>query len=174
LNTQEITVQGIVFVAPAPYHEGYVLGSAEASVLNQTLAENLRNNFAPRMKKSETPLDQDDFDTYAAAYSFGGRVAGTRTVRNPVDTEERRLAKMAVNTQLKARGIKVKALDPEKYQGFINMAVATGRYRATAEEIVAAEQAGKTDGLEIDFGDIGEGEAAPESVAKPKRQKKAA
>jgi hypothetical protein len=42
----EITVQGIALSVPAPFVEGHVLRPNEAAVLNQTYAENVRNNFA--------------------------------------------------------------------------------------------------------------------------------
>lgn len=46
---REITVAGTQLQAPAPYAEGHTLNENEAAVLNQTLAENLRNNFASRV-----------------------------------------------------------------------------------------------------------------------------
>ncbi len=67
MKTALITIQGANFNAPQPYDEGHVLTVNEASALNQVFAENLRNNFAARIKRSaeETPpkvLTQEDFD----------------------------------------------------------------------------------------------------------------
>lgn len=116
MNTQEITIQGQTFKAPAPYAEGHTINAAEASVLNQTLAENLRNNFAAKMKRAaedkENPkiLTQEDFDKYAQEYKFGVRPIGTRTPTDPVRAEAERLAKAAITKALTAKGHKVKDL----------------------------------------------------------------
>jgi len=52
----QLTVQGIRFPLPTQprYAEGHVLTSVEASVLNQTFAENLRNNWANSISSPRT------------------------------------------------------------------------------------------------------------------------
>jgi hypothetical protein len=45
-KTKDITVQGITIPVSQPFYEGYVLKAADAHVLNQTYAENIRNNVA--------------------------------------------------------------------------------------------------------------------------------
>ena len=45
-STDEITIAGQVFSVPVRYAAGHVLTEGEASALNQTYHENLRNNFA--------------------------------------------------------------------------------------------------------------------------------
>jgi len=142
MHTQDIVIQKTTFVAPAPYAAGHVLTGPEAEALNQTLAENLRNNFAARMKRAAedgTQLSQEDFDTYAQAYSFGARVStSARVVRDPVATEERKLAEAAIREAIKAKGLKVKDVPAETFETYVNRAVSEGRYRAQAESIVEA------------------------------------
>lgn len=99
--TKSITIQGIAFNAPSPYVAGHVLTEVESEVLNQTFAENLRNNFAPQVKDakatngeklSSTVIDalQDEFELYAKSYQFGVRRVGeidpVRLVRNKAAT----------------------------------------------------------------------------------------
>lgn len=152
MNTQDIVIQGRTFQGPAPFAEGYVCTAADAAALNQTLAENLRNNFAARMKKAAEEgqqLSQADFDAYAADYSFGARQP--RAVKNPVDAEERKLAKAAVFDKLRLKGIKPKSVAEDTMDGYIAMAVATGKFRAEAERIVAAKVDAKDSDFELEI-----------------------
>lgn len=120
-----IVVQGIEFSAPEPYTAGHVLLDNEASALNQTYAENLRNNFAGNVKEAKEAHGErlpsniveqlrDEFESYAASYTFGVRRAGevdpVRLVRNKAAsfTEEQKRA-MAEAMGLEYRPIKSKA-----------------------------------------------------------------
>src|SRR5438105_3071740 len=96
----DITIQGHKFEVPegvlAKYAIGYTISTeGEASTMRQTLCENLRNNFAGKVKsKGENGSElteeqiaelQREFVTYAEKYEFGVRsVGGPRTVRDPV------------------------------------------------------------------------------------------
>ena len=53
MDTQTITIQGGQFQIPMPFSEGHTLNGPEASAMNQLFAENIRNNFAGKMKKAE-------------------------------------------------------------------------------------------------------------------------
>lgn len=131
MQSQVITIQSTSFTAPAPFSAGHVLTDVEANVLNQTFAENLRNNFAARMKrrqeeneelkKSGKPtlpdLSQSDFDTYAAEYRFG--VKATRTSVDPVMAQARLLAESALRKRLKAKGIQIKSIPEENWDKLI-------------------------------------------------------
>jgi hypothetical protein len=46
----DITIQGMVFSARQIFDEGHTLSAVEAGVLNQTRDENLRNNYAAKIK----------------------------------------------------------------------------------------------------------------------------
>lgn len=141
---QKVTIQSVNFVIPCPYIAGPCeLTQGEADALNQTYAENIRNNFAAQMKRGaeENPprsLTQDDLDAYVADYAFGiRRSAGPR---DPVGTEERRLALAAAKSLVAQRGLDWKSLGDEKQDSIVDKIVESGQLRARAEEIVKARQ----------------------------------
>lgn len=142
----EITIQGLGFIVPQPFAEGHVLTAGEASALNQTFAENLRNNFASEVKeakdkwkvdqgndpkaegfdKIEVPLDQLDkdtlqekFDAYAAEYEFGVRRSGTRVIVDPVEREAYKIAEKRIKDALKAKNIKLDSVPKEKMEEYV-------------------------------------------------------
>ena len=51
MQTHDVTIAGNVFAVPLRYAAGHVITEGEASALNQTLCENVRNNLAPKIKK---------------------------------------------------------------------------------------------------------------------------
>jgi len=114
--TAEITIQGETFAIPQPFAEGHVLTAGEASALNQTYAENLRNNFAKTVKASkeagtfEHAGAQAALAEYAASYAFGVRSSGTRTAVDPVEKKATDLASSIVKAKLTEKGIKMSAL----------------------------------------------------------------
>lgn len=77
----QITIQGKQFKVPYKYSAGHVLKENEAGALNQTYFENLRNNFANKVRDGvEAGVDdatlQTQLDDYAATYEFGVRGGG--------------------------------------------------------------------------------------------------
>lgn len=115
--SDSITIQGFAFAVPVPYAEGHVLTAGEASALNQVFHENLRNNFASKIKKLKEAngeaIDvealQADLDAYAKSYQFGVRTTGgTRAVTDPVKREAINLAKEAIKAALRSKGKSVK------------------------------------------------------------------
>lgn len=176
--THDITIAGIPLAAPAPYTEGHTLTTNEAAVLNQTLAENLRNNFASKVKAavakangiekvSDLPtgdeyagllaaVDTDalasEFAAYVTEYEFGVRRTGTS--RGPVDPVEREAVSMArekVKVALKKKGLNLKDVDAET----INKAVeqVLEKYpviREQAAQVVAMRSEVAADELELD------------------------
>ena len=119
---EAITIQGLEFKVPSPYEEGHVLTADEASVLNQTFHENLRNNFASSVKKvkdehgedlpdtARTEL-QEEFDEYAKDYKFGVRRSGARAPSDPIEAEAFKMVKEAIRNKLKEQGRKADASD---------------------------------------------------------------
>lgn len=100
---QTITIQGAKFQVPSPFTVGYTLQSdGEAAALNQVYAENLRNNFASKVKEkkngdAELPEDvvlelQRQLEEYAGKYAFGVR-SGRGPAKDPLDKEMVRLAR---------------------------------------------------------------------------------
>lgn len=130
-----LTVQGITFPLPLTprYSEGHVLTLVEASVLNQTFAENLRNNWAGRMKAHLDKVAKDvptesldasiieqlrtDFVEYAGTYTFGFRQP--RIVLDPIEHLARKLAKETILSALRERKIDVKTISAEKMEEYV-------------------------------------------------------
>lgn len=134
MTEKTIQIQGLPFVVEQPYAEGHVLTAPEAGALNQTYAENLRNNFAGRIK---TKLDakekamkeageegaavfsqeeieelQVEFAKFADEYEF----AGKRSTRAPVDPVAREAFKIAKG--IVTAHCKKKDLDPKTIANF--------------------------------------------------------
>lgn len=122
---ESITIQGFEFTAPAPYNEGHVLTAVEAGVLNQTFQENLRNNFAGRVKAAKeadalgegnegyVALNIDELRTefaeYAAEYKFGVRRAGATVTRDPVMARAMVQARKIIKDAIKNQGLDLAA-----------------------------------------------------------------
>lgn len=116
---EQITIAGHTFNVPVRYQEGHELTAGEASALNQTYHENLRNNFAKKVKDAtdaakaagQTTLDigplQAELDSYAESYEFGVRSGGGGVSRDPVMSEAIRIAKKQIGELLKKQGKKV-------------------------------------------------------------------
>lgn len=131
----QVTIQGETFEIATPYVAGPIeLSEAEAATLNQTRIENIRNNLAGKIKSlKEKNLSLDSaaegdeqgrtyraiFTEYADSYEFGVRAASTREPVDPVQREARRIAKEMLAGALKAKGVKVKDLDPDKYEAMV-------------------------------------------------------
>jgi len=156
-----ITIQGLEFEAPQPYKPGTIeLTEGEASALNQTLAENLRNNFAPRIKAAiteyrkanqmaddaEVPvsnLDKDAldeaFEKYANEYKFGVRTGGgPRTPTDPVEREAFGIAREKVKEALRKKNIELTSVSKEKMGEYIKQVLE--KYPAIREEAVRRVQ----------------------------------
>jgi hypothetical protein len=114
-----LTINGHQFEVPegllSRYGVGYTLATeGEAHALQQVFTENLRNNFASKVKaklngsEELTPEDQQalqaEFDQYASKYEFGVRGAGggPRQVRDPVEKEVRTMAAAAISSRYQA------------------------------------------------------------------------
>jgi hypothetical protein len=104
----QITISGHKFEVPegvlARYELGYALQTeGEVSAIRQTLAENLRNNFASIVKAAGNGELTDEqvaelqakFNEYAAKYQFGVRKAGSGGPKVPKDPVEREMQKIA-------------------------------------------------------------------------------
>ncbi len=151
--TTNITIQGSSFEVPMPYKEGHVLLPNEARALNQTYAENLRNNFASTVadavaeaEKNGTAVDLEDLQTklseYAKSYEFNVRRVGSRTATDPITHEAEKLARAAIRVQAKKKNVDLKNVTEEQMDQMVSDALAkypTFKEQATA--IVAARKA---------------------------------
>jgi len=135
-QTQQLTIQGMEFTAPAPYAEGHPLSAAEAVVLNQTFGENLRNNFAKRVKDAKDKAGEgkeldaaavkslvDEFAAYAEEYEFAGKRRGGTSKLDPVTREARKIAKGIVLEALKKKDMDVKTLPEGKLEELISLTI---------------------------------------------------
>lgn len=161
--TDEITIAGHAFTVPVRYSEGHTLTAGEASALNQTYHENLRNNFASKVKDLKKNADGTDreltdadlsdlqakLDEYAAEYQFGVRSSGgSRTPVDPVAREALNLARAAVRAALKEKGVKA---DKEQIEALAEGLVAkNATFTEIAKQRVAAAQAAAA----ISLGDL--------------------
>jgi hypothetical protein len=106
----QITIQGSVFRVPIRYAAGHVLTEGEAGALNQTLHENLRNNFAKKVAEGTeagVPMEtmQQQLDDYANDYQFGVRSGGGGFRGDPVMTLAMNVARELVRNAIKTKGL---------------------------------------------------------------------
>jgi hypothetical protein len=136
---RQVTIAGETFEIKAPYEEGHTLNAAEASVLNQTYLENIRNNAAGKIKAAkekaeeagavfslDVPVGGEGEDAgktlrqlineYAESYEFGIRVARNSEPADPVEREARAIAREAINAKLRASGVKRKDISDEAFE----------------------------------------------------------
>lgn len=153
---KEITIKEVTLKVIAPFAEGHQLTAEEANVLNQTLAENLRNNFAgvvtaaKEAAGSAEAVDvaalQDQLNEYMAEYTFGHRRSAGVAV-NPVERIAINLAKNAVKAGLKKKGLDVKNYSAEQITQLAKDAVA--RYPHFMENAEQIHEAKKAAGSEV-------------------------
>jgi hypothetical protein len=174
----QLTVQGILFTMPGTprYSEGHVLTAVEASVLNQTFAENLRNNWAGKLKAkleaaapgvgvADLPEDiisalQSEFTAYAEGYTFGYRTP--RVQLDPVEHLARKLAKDLVVGALRKNGIDLKTVTKEKMEEYVSSLV---EKRPDIRKEAAKRLKTQKAMAESILNDIGGGEAEAEAEA---------
>lgn len=108
----EVTIAGKKFLLRNPFEAGHILTEGEASALNQLRHENVRNNSAKLVKDwtgdpDELAVKIDDYD---AEYQFNVRVAGEgREPSDPITTEAKALARLAIKGALEKAGQKADA-----------------------------------------------------------------
>lgn len=100
-SRKNIIIKKVEYTIAQPFAEGHVCTANEANALNQLLSENVRNNFAPKVEKSEVAPTQEDLDNYVAGYQFGVRSVSSS---DPVEKVMRQLVERKLIEALKARG----------------------------------------------------------------------
>lgn len=167
-----ITIAGKQFEVRSPYKAGVIeLTEGEAHTLNQTRHENIRNNFAKKVKEAKPEDDlQALISKYDGEYEFGVRGEGTGVSRDPIQVEARSLARATIREKLKAKGISAdakainaaveKLLASEKGQKFIEVAK-----QRVAEKQAIAQQASDEMGDVLDSINEPEAPAAGEAPA---------
>lgn len=139
-SRKNIIIKKVEYTIAQPFAEGHVCTANEANALNQLLAENVRNNFAPKVEKSEVAPTQEDLDNYVAGYQFGVRSVSSS---DPVEKVMRQLVERKLIEALKARGKNKSSLSSEEFKNAIDAAVEKNRdvLYAKAKEIVMMQTA---------------------------------
>ena len=108
---RQVQIASETYSVPEPFNAGHTCTENEAAALNQLLAENVRNNFAGKVKKAQEDNqpapDQSTLDEYVASYEFGVRTGGGGRTLDPVEKEMRDIAAAKVKEAMKAAGIKL-------------------------------------------------------------------
>lgn len=180
--TGEYTIAKHKFTLFRPFAAGYVVTEAEANALNQTFAENVRNNFASKVKEHSDAgsFDQDalqaELNAYMDTYEFGvrkGRPAGGTGSggrrADPASTRALELARAAVRKKIQEIGGNLKDYTAKDISARAAKAVESNpKFLETAIRQIAEEN---------DIGDIDAGDLDSASIsgeAKAKRAPKAA
>lgn len=139
-SRKNIIIKKVEYTIAQPFAEGHVCTANEANALNQLLSENVRNNFAPKVEKSEVAPTQEDLDNYVAGYQFGVRSVNSS---DPVEKVMRQLVERKLIEALKARGKNKSSLSSEEFKNAIDAAVEKNRdvLYAKAKEIVMMQTA---------------------------------
>jgi hypothetical protein len=164
VSTKSITIQGLAVEVLQPYVEGAVITAAEAAALNQTRAENIRNNTAKLVKDAQAELTEGEvlsdeamtalkaaIAAYDASYVFNlGSVGAGRTVRDPIEAEAIRIAKGLVTEAIRKKGHKVKDVAKEKVAELVATVAASDKVIEAAKKSLAARsKASLLDDLDI-------------------------
>lgn len=139
-SRKNIIIKKVEYTIAQPFAEGHVCTANEANALNQLLSENVRNNFAPKVEKSEVAPTQEDLDNYVASYQFGVRSVSSS---DPVEKVMRQLVERKLIEALKARNKNKSSLSSEEFKNAIDAAVEKNRdvLYAKAKEIVMMQTA---------------------------------
>lgn len=109
----EATIAGETFQVATPFKAGDVLQANEASALNQTFVENIRNNMAKQVKDAkeagtfDSTAMQTVIDQYVDGYEFGVRTGGGGRTSDPVMAEAMDIARGKVREALQKAGHKL-------------------------------------------------------------------
>ena len=176
--TTGITIAKHTFQVFKPYAIGHALTEHEASAMNQLFSENIRNNFAPKVKEHseagtlEPEALQAALNEYQASYEFGlrrGRPAGVQGPRksaDPVGARAMELAREAVRKRIRDLGGNLKDYTGKEISERARKAVESNpKFHSIAARQIEDEK-------DIDVGELDS--ATVEGEASVKRSRKAA
>lgn len=155
--TGSFIIQSKTFNIPRPFAEGHACTASEAGVLNQTLAENIRNNFAANVKKAveDESFDQakmqGELDEYLESYDFGVRKG--RGPADPVEREALNIAKDIVKNALREKGHKLADVATEDINRLAEKLVAE-QPEITKEAKRRVDQRSKLGVVELDVSSV--------------------
>lgn len=164
---EDYTIAGKTFSILQPYGEGHVLTAGEASALNQTFAENIRNNFAAKVKEAveANTFDQEVFqgalDDYQEEYEFGVRRGGGGRTSDPLQAEALNIARDLVRQALVKKGIALKDVTGADVTRLAKDLISSGKY----PEIMTAAQARVAAAQNVTAVELGELNLTPKAEA---------
>lgn len=140
MDTKTVVIAGTQFTLPIPFAAGHPLSEGEAKALNQTYHENIRNNWAAKVKELGDAPDasalrdmQSKISEYASEYEFP--VAGTpRAPVDPIEREANVIAKEYVKGKLAEKGYTFKK-GPEN----VEADAWTEKVNANIEKVASSE-----------------------------------
>jgi hypothetical protein len=149
----DFVVQKLLLKVPEPFKKGDVLETeGEASSINQTYRENVRNNLAKEIAEMQTKIKDEAgqiaaaqklVDDYCKTYQFGIRTGGGRSA-DPVMTVAKALARDIVKEAWKKKGKKSSDYTTaELNDAAMKLIAANKQIRAYAEAEVAAKAKAK-------------------------------
>lgn len=167
MSTKEITIAKHLFAIPQPFAAGHVLTEGEAKALNQTFAENIRNNMASQVTKAfAEPTEELSPETigkivsdYAASYQFTVGNVGAARVTDPLEVEARKIARQLLADALKSKGMSILKVPEEARNAKI--AELAGRDTVLAQAKKNLAQRAKMAESVLDGLDLGVGEGQP-------------
>lgn len=169
-----ITIAGESFSVPQPYAEGHVLNANEASALNQTYAENVRNNQASKVKEHkeagtfDAEVFQGSIDDYCDGYEFGVRTGGGRS-GDPVRQEAMNIMRDQVRQAIVKQGKKLADYSAKQISELAAKNLDSGSDAAAKVLGIAKERVAASAGVSIDI----VVDEAPEAPAPKKGKAKA-
>jgi len=167
IKREPLVIQGMTFYAVPKYKAGHTLLENEASTLNQTLFENLRNNFANKAdagKEAGITIEvlQQQFEDYESEYEFGARRGGGPR-GDPVRTLAMNIAREQVRQAIKKRGFDMEEFPAQRITALaaqlIDQQGADGKLMTLARQQLESEQKAAADELDGLLN-----EAAPEAA----------
>lgn len=169
-----ITISGHAFDVRQPFATGHVLTEGEANQLNQTWAENVRNNLAAKVKLafSEEPTLEVNPDTigaivtsYDEAYEMTLATVGAKRVTDPIEVEARKIATEMLTDFLKKKGLSIRKLSEEVRVAKIAEVAAKDSVVAMAKKRVAERTKRAEEALgDVDMSGLVEAEAPADAT----------
>jgi hypothetical protein len=168
MANKTITISGKQFSVPSPFEAGHVLTAGQATSLNQTYHENIRNNLAADVKAGK--IDQAGVLEYAKKYVNEMGAGGGNRSGDPVGSRARDMAAKDAGKAYKSAGGKIKDMPEANVER--QLAANLVHYHRQAFVSVAAERS--VDVTTPEFAaQLKEYVAAVERAAKPKKEKAA-
>ncbi len=174
---ESYTIAGETFSVFQPFAEGQTISASEAGALNQVFAENIRNNYAAKVKDAkeagtfDLQVFQGNLEDYMSQYEFGKRAGGGGGTRSadPVRAEAMNIARAKVRQAIKDQGLNLGDYSAATISE--NAKALVEKYPAITEEARRTVEAAKELVLDIEL-NLGEPQPQAEAPAKASKAAK--